>query len=86
MLQGIIGFGRAILPYTPELKGAWFAPYSQYLPMANRAFATFTVRKNKMIDNCPRQTIKHSTKERRMRVSVDSQTMNSNGVSNSSQT
>jgi hypothetical protein len=25
-LQGIIGFGRAILPDTPELKGASFAP------------------------------------------------------------
>jgi hypothetical protein len=26
LLQGIIGFGRAILPDTPELKGASFAP------------------------------------------------------------
>jgi hypothetical protein len=26
LLQGIIGFGRAILADTPELKGASFAP------------------------------------------------------------
>jgi hypothetical protein len=27
LLQGIIGFGRAILADTPELKGASFAPH-----------------------------------------------------------
>lgn len=55
-----------------EAIASFFIPATlgQYLPMTNGALATFAARKNEIIDNSFRQTIKYSTEEWRMRISV----------------